>query len=32
MDRIATLETGKSGAFDHREPEMASWLNSRRDR
>ncbi len=32
MDRIATLETGKSVAFDHRDPAMVSWLNSRRDR
>ncbi|MFS0699313.1 aldo/keto reductase [Cellulomonas sp. 179-A 4D5 NHS] len=32
MTRIATLDTGVSVAFDHRDPAMVSWLNSRRDR
>jgi len=26
MDAIATLETGKSVFFDHRDPEIAEWL------
>lgn len=30
MARIATLETGSSVAFDHRDPAMVSWLNARR--
>ena len=29
--RIATLDTGASLFFDHRDPAMVSWLNSRRD-
>jgi 2,5-diketo-D-gluconate reductase A len=32
MTRIATLDTGASQFFDHRDPAMVSWLNSRRDR
>lgn len=32
MTRIATLDTGVSVAFDHRDPAMVSWLNSRGDR
>ena len=31
MTRIATMDTGASQFFDHRDPEMVSWLNSRRD-
>ena len=31
MARIATMDTGGSLFFDHRDPEMVSWLNSRRD-
>ncbi len=31
MARIATMDTGASLFFDHRDPEMVSWLNSRRD-
>ena len=31
MARIAELDTGKSLFFDHHDPEMVSWLNSRRD-
>jgi 2,5-diketo-D-gluconate reductase A len=31
MERISTLETGGSQFFDHRDPAMVSWLNSRRD-
>ena len=31
MGRIATLDTGASVFFDHRDPAMVSWLNSRRD-
>lgn len=31
MARIATLDTGASLFFDHRDPAMVSWLNSRRD-
>ena len=30
MGRIATLDTGASQFFDHRDPEMVSWLNSRK--
>jgi 2,5-diketo-D-gluconate reductase A len=30
MARIATLDTGASVFFDHRDPGMVSWLNSRR--
>ncbi|MHA6524400.1 aldo/keto reductase [Tessaracoccus sp. G1721] len=29
MARIATLDTDTSVAFDHRDPAMVSWLNSR---
>jgi 2,5-diketo-D-gluconate reductase A len=29
MSQIATLDTGASLFFDHRDPAMASWLNSR---
>jgi len=29
MNRIATLDTGVSLAFDHRDPAMVTWLNSR---
>ena len=32
MARIATMDTGASLFFDHRDPAMVSWLNSRRDR
>lgn len=32
MGRIATLETGASVAFDHRDPAMVTWLNNRRGR
>jgi 2,5-diketo-D-gluconate reductase A len=32
MARIATLETGVSVAFDHRDPEKVTWLNNRRAR
>ena len=31
MDQIATLDTGASLFFDHRDPAMVSWLNSRHD-
>ena len=31
MARIATLDTGESLFFDHRDPAMVSWLNSRID-
>ena len=31
MTRITTLDTGRSQFFDHRDPAMVSWLNSRRD-
>lgn len=31
MDAIAALETGQSAFFDHRDPAMVAWLNSRRD-
>ena len=31
MSRIATMDTGASQFFDHRDPAMVSWLNSRRD-
>jgi 2,5-diketo-D-gluconate reductase A len=30
--RIATLDTGASLAFDHRDPAMVTWLNGRRSR
>jgi 2,5-diketo-D-gluconate reductase A len=29
MSRIETLDTGTSVAFDHHDPQMVSWLNSR---
>jgi len=31
MGQIATMDTGASLFFDHRDPAMVSWLNSRRD-
>ncbi|MEV5003941.1 aldo/keto reductase [Nocardioides sp. LML1-1-1.1] len=31
MAQIATLDTGASQFFDHRDPAMVSWLNSRHD-
>jgi 2,5-diketo-D-gluconate reductase A len=31
MTRIATMDTGASLFFDHRDPAMVNWLNSRRD-
>ena len=31
MSRIAAMDTRSSQFFDHRDPEMVSWLNSRRD-
>lgn len=30
MSRIATMDTGASQFFDHRDPTMVSWLNSRK--
>jgi 2,5-diketo-D-gluconate reductase A len=30
MTRIATLDTGASAFFDHRDPGMVTWLNDRR--
>jgi 2,5-diketo-D-gluconate reductase A len=30
MTRIATMDTGASQFFDHRDPAMVSWLNSRK--
>ena len=30
MARIATMDTGASLCFDHRDPAMVSWLNSRK--
>ncbi len=30
MIRIATMDTGSSQFFDHRDPAMVSWLNSRK--
>jgi 2,5-diketo-D-gluconate reductase A len=30
MTRIATLDTGASVFFDHRDPGMVTWLNDRR--
>ena len=32
MAEIATMDTGASLFFDHRDPEMVNWLNGRRDR
>ena len=31
MTQIGTMDTGASMFFDHRDPAMVSWLNSRRD-
>jgi 2,5-diketo-D-gluconate reductase A len=31
MTRIATMDTGASLFFDHRDPAMVAWLNGRRD-
>ena len=31
INKISTLDTGASIAFDHRDPAMVSWLNSRAD-
>jgi len=31
MTHIATMDTGSSQFFDHRDPAMVTWLNSRRD-
>ena len=31
MTRIAELDTGETLFFDHHDPDMVSWLNSRRD-
>ena len=31
MTRIGTMDAGASMFFDHRDPAMVSWLNSRRD-
>lgn len=31
MARIATLDTGASLFFDHRDPVMVKWLNERRE-
>jgi 2,5-diketo-D-gluconate reductase A len=31
MARIATMDTGASLFFDHRDPAMVAWLNGRRD-
>lgn len=31
ITKISTLDTGASIAFDHRDPAMVSWLNSRAD-
>jgi 2,5-diketo-D-gluconate reductase A len=30
MSRISTMDTGSSLFFDHRDPAMVSWLNSRK--
>jgi hypothetical protein len=30
VSRIATMDTGASLFFDHRDPAMVSWLNSRK--
>jgi 2,5-diketo-D-gluconate reductase A len=32
MGHIAALDTGETLFFDHHDPEMVEWLNSRRDR
>ena len=29
LSRIAAMDTGASRFFDHRDPAMVSWLNSR---
>ena len=31
MAQIAAMDTGASLFFDHRDPTMVSWLNSRRE-
>jgi len=31
MASIATMDTGASLFFDHRDPAMVAWLNGRRD-
>ena len=31
MTRIAAMDTGTTLFFDHRDPNMVSWLNSRAD-
>jgi 2,5-diketo-D-gluconate reductase A len=31
MARIAAMDTGTTLFFDHRDPDMVSWLNSRAD-
>ena len=30
MSRIATLETGQSSFFSHRDPAMVKWMSERR--
>ena len=32
MARIASMDTGASMFFDHRDPTRVSWLNSRREK
>jgi diketogulonate reductase-like aldo/keto reductase len=32
MNQIATLDAGETLFFDHHDPTMVEWLNSRRDR
>jgi 2,5-diketo-D-gluconate reductase A len=32
MKEISSLDTGETLFFDHHDPEMVQWLNSRRDR
>ena len=31
LTRIAAMDTGASLFFDHRDPQMVSWLNGRRE-
>ena len=31
ITRIAAMDTGTTLFFDHRDPKMVSWLNSRAD-
>ena len=31
MAQVATLDTGTTQFFDHRDPSMVAWLNSRKD-